>query len=108
MTIQKPYLRARTWTIFPDGALGIAWMDDHESWYPGRELRLACSCAHCIDEMTGEKMLQDHSIAADVRPVEIKPVGNYGVGIRFSDDHDTGIYTFNKLRAVCPCEACRK
>ena len=108
MTTQMPSLRARTWTIFPNGELAIVWMDDHESYFSGRELRLTCSCAHCVDEMTGEKMLQDRTVAVGVKPVEANPVGNYGLGIRFSDNHDTGIYTFKKLRAGCRCDICRK
>ena len=34
-------------------------------------------------------------------------VGNYGINIHFSDGHTTGIFTFQRLRADCPCEACR-
>ena len=34
-------------------------------------------------------------------------VGTYGLKIRWSDGHDTGIYTFERLLAACPCEACQ-
>jgi len=30
--------------------LTIRWSDGRESIYPVRDLRLACGCAHCIDE----------------------------------------------------------
>jgi DUF971 family protein len=30
----------------------------------------------------------------------MEPVGNYAYSIRFSDGHDTGIYTFELLQAL--------
>ena len=44
---------------------------------------------------------------ADVTVREVKPVGRYGLSLRFSDGHNTGIFTFNRLREICECEACR-
>jgi DUF971 family protein len=86
----------------PD-TLRISWKDRHESLYPVRALRLSCRCARCIEEWTGRPLLRDEDVAADVRPVTISPVGRYGIQIAWSDGHDTGIYTFESLRALCPC-----
>lgn len=91
---------------FPNGQLGIAWNDGHESIYDGFALRCACACAKCVDEGTGRKVLRDESVPRDVRVKEVSPVGNYGIGIAWSDGHDTGIYTFATLRSVCPCPDC--
>ena len=33
-------------------------------------------------------------------------VGNYALQIQFSDGHATGIYSFEHLREICPCERC--
>jgi DUF971 family protein len=33
-------------------------------------------------------------------------MGNYAVQITFSDGHATGIYSFEHLREICPCDAC--
>lgn len=87
--------------------LGIDWSDGHASAYEVRGLRLACACAHCVQEWTGEVMVRPETIAADVHPVGIEPVGNYGLRIEWSDGHGTGIYTFERLRALCPCAACK-
>ena len=86
--------------------LKITWQDGHESIYPARALRLACPCAACVDEMTGHVRLIASSIAETVRPVRIEPVGRYAIAITWSDGHNTGIYSFEKLRALCPC--CKK
>jgi len=59
-----------------------------------------------VDEVTGKKILIDERVPRDVRAMEFHPVGNYGVAIVWSDGHDTGIYTFDALRRLCPCEAC--
>ena len=95
--------RAARVTPFPNGELGIVWEDGHESYFPGRELRCACGCAHCVDETSGAKLLQDERVPQDLRIVEVHPVGNYAVGITWTDGHDTGIYSYARLRALCPC-----
>jgi DUF971 family protein len=88
---------------FPNGELGIVWNDGHESYYPGHFLRCACGCASCVDETSGRKVLDDDRVPADVHVIEMNPVGNYGVSVRWSDGHDTGIYPFARLRQLCPC-----
>ena len=39
-------------------------------------------------------------------PKAISLVGQYAIGIDWSDGHTTGIYNFRDLRANCPCDAC--
>ena len=93
---------------FPNGEIGVAWDDGHESIWTSRALRCQCPCAECVNEDTGEKMLRDETIPEWIRPRAIEPVGRYGVTIRWSDGHATGIYSFETLRANCPCEGCAK
>ena len=95
-------------TPFPSGEIGIVWDDGHESYFDGHFLRCKCACARCVDEMTGRKVLQDERVPRDVGVLEIHEVGNYGLGIQWSDGHDTGIYTFERLRSLCPCADCRE
>ena len=83
--------------------LRIVWKDGHESVYPVRLLRLACRCARCIEEGTGQPLLREDDVPMDVKPVNISPVGRYALQFSWSDGHDTGIYTFENLRALCPC-----
>jgi ATP-binding protein involved in chromosome partitioning len=93
---------------FPNGELGVVWDDGHESYFGGHALRCACACAQCVDEMSGQKLLRDAAVPADVRALAVHPVGNYAVAIEWSDGHDTGIYTFEALRALCSCDACTR
>lgn len=78
----------------------IRWKDGEEIVYPARFLRFHCPCAMCQDEMTGERRLQESSMAKDVHPETILPVGHYAVQIYYSDGHNTGIYTWEKLRGL--------
>ncbi len=87
--------------------LAIRWADGHESVYPVRDLRLACACAHCIDEWSGENRLDPSQVREDVQPLQIKPVGRYAIQIEWNDGHSTGMYSFDRLRKLCPCDACR-
>jgi len=90
----------------PNGEIGVVWADGHESYYSAHALRCACQCASCVDEMSGRKILRDDRVPREVRALEIHPVGNYGVSVLWSDGHDTGIYTFARLRRLCPCAEC--
>jgi ATP-binding protein involved in chromosome partitioning len=83
----------------PD-TLRIRWSDGVESLYPVRRLRLACRCAHCVEEMTGRPLLDETGVPQDVRPVRIRGVGRYALQFDWSDGHDTGIYTFEYLRQL--------
>ena len=87
--------------------LRIEWQDGHVSTYAPRGLRLACPCAGCVDEMTGERTLSPEAVPKGVHPVEIRYVGRYALRFFWSDGHDTGIYSFEYLRRLCDCEACR-
>jgi ATP-binding protein involved in chromosome partitioning len=84
----------------------IRWKDGHESGYTGYAMRVACSCAMCVDETSGKKRLRDESIRKDVHPLSIDPVGRYAIHFQWSDGHSTGIYTFEHLRELCPCPTC--
>ncbi len=80
--------------------LGIRWADGVDTEYEVRALRLACACATCVDEWSGEPRLDPASVPEDVRPTEIHRVGRYAIQIAWSDGHDSGIYPFARLRAL--------
>jgi ATP-binding protein involved in chromosome partitioning len=86
--------------------IAFAWEDGHTSVYPARELRLRCRCASCIEEMTGRRLLDPGSVPADVVAEEITLVGQYAIGVRWSDGHGSGIFNFRELREGCPCAEC--
>ena len=91
-----------------DAALRIVWDDGHESTFANAELRFRCSCAMCVDELTGVRRLQRAHIPADIRANALELVGNYAIQITWSDGHATGIYTFERLRYFCPCPLCTR
>jgi ATP-binding protein involved in chromosome partitioning len=87
--------------IRPDG-LEIKWSDGHLSRYAHRPLRLACPCAMCIDEWTGQPRLDPSAVPADVRVLDLRPVGRYALQFSFSDGHATGLYSYDRLRSLDP------
>ena len=91
----------------PDKLL-LVWGDGHESLYPFRLLRAKCTCASCVDEWTGEKLLADDRIADGIRVDRWDATGRYGLHLYFSDGHSTGIYTLKNLRGMCPCPECHE
>ncbi|HLX64374.1 MAG TPA: P-loop NTPase [Planctomycetota bacterium] len=78
----------------------IVWDDGAILAYNARELRLACPCAGCRDEMTGVRTLRDSDVPQDIKVVETRPVGRYGQNLVFSDGHASGIYVNDLLRAL--------
>ncbi len=93
-------------TAAPDG-VRITWSDESVSTWTTSSLRKACPCATCREkrrnaETTDQKprMLPVLS-AAEARPLRLEamnPVGNYAYQIAFSDGHNTGVFTFERLR----------
>jgi len=84
----------------------VTWEPGHVGRYPIRDLRLACNCAVCVDEFTGVRRLDPRSVPDDIGITGAQPVGNYAVKFVFSDGHDTGLYTFETLARLCPCDRC--
>ena len=68
-----------------DGKLGFEWNDGTRTACDVRKLRLACPCALCVDEHTGEKLLDDSTVPLDVKLEHIQSIGRYAVGLSFSD-----------------------
>lgn len=90
-----------------DDGLLIDWDGaGHRALYPARALRLSCPCAECVEEMSGRQLLDPARVPAEVRPLRLHLVGGYGLRIDWSDGHNTGIYTFERLRRECPCPRC--
>ena len=85
----------------------VWWQDGHVSLFNIKYLRCECCCAHCVSEVTGQRILDPDTVPADVSIKGAQHVGNYGVQFYFSDQHSTGIYTWQRLRELCPCETCR-
>jgi DUF971 family protein len=96
----------------------VTWSDGHASRYEFPYLRDHCPCALCNDEREKKARVgtspSGASAPSAVLPM-FKPrvtaksaiaVGNYAIQIEFSDSHATGIYSFEHLREICPCEAC--
>jgi DUF971 family protein len=83
-----------------DRRITIKWSDDSETAYDAAELRRSCPCAGCVNEWTGEKMLEDKQIADDIHFDHISIVGRYALNFHFSDGHDTGIFSFAYLRKI--------
>ena len=79
----------------------IDWNDDSCFSVPYLELRFHCPCAYCVDELTGKRTLQKETLSPEVKPNAVELIGNYAVKIRWSDQHSTGMYTFDGLRKIC-------
>ena len=93
----------------------IAWADGHKSRYDFPYLRDHCPCALCKDEREKKLAIQTPASSAvlpmfkpRVTAKGAKAIGSYAVQIEFSDGHATGIYSFEHLREICPCEDCAR
>lgn len=92
--------------------LRVTWEDEHESIFPLDALREACPCANCRG---GHEYMGP---AHDPDLIELKParsyqvedaqvVGRYALQITWNDGHNSGIYSWDYLRRICPCEVCQ-
>ena len=85
-----------------ESEVSISWSDGTETRYGAAELRRMCPCAGCVNEWTGEKMLDTATVADDLSFKHISIVGRYALNFHFSDGHDTGIFSFAYLRKLEP------
>ena len=91
--------------------LSMAWSDGHVSPFPLRYLRDECPCAEC----KGETVLL-HTFHPSPQPEKpgrydirsITPVGSYAIQMLWGDGHETGLYAWDYLRDICPCDECKK
>jgi len=96
--------------------LTVSWADGHKSLYPFGLLRKACPCASCRgghEYMSAEPdpmvfNFESFPEGPENRMISLEAVGSYAVGFQWEDGHQAGIYNWHYLRALCPCEICRK
>lgn len=96
----------------PHGGLAIEWADGIKQTLQGELVRTSCPCASCQEargESNHNKPLEAKSSLLRVvkasaeeslQLVEIWGVGNYALGLRWGDGHDTGIFSYDLLRRL--------
>ena len=77
----------------------IVWTDGQSSELTAKQLRELCQCAHCVHEITGQKLINPSLIRSDIQIIKAEPTGHYGMTVVFTDSHSTGIYAYDFLRA---------
>lgn len=77
--------------------VSVIWDDGSSKDIKNIDLRDSCKCALCIDEYTGEKTLKKEDIPKDIQGLEVVPLGNYAVSIKWSDGHSSSIYPYSSL-----------
>lgn len=84
--------------------VAIRWIDDSEGYIAMSRLRSLSPSAETAGErdLLG-KQFGGNEIGRDFSKVTVKGwniVGNYAVQFRFSDGHNTGLYSFDYLREL--------
>lgn len=90
-----------------DRGLTIEWADGATSYYTIAYLRRMSPSAdmrQLRDEMQSNPLavLPSSGTGGPVTAVDAELVGNYALKIRFSDGHETGIYSWTYLREIDP------
>jgi len=87
----------------------ITWPDGHKSEYPWDGLRAACPCVTCRGGHENMGLPPDPTVF-DLKPAQSYElvgadlVGNYALQLLWADGHRYGLYTWEYLRGLCPCE----
>ncbi len=83
----------------------IRWDDGHLGEWEWTPLRRACPCALCAGEgnLPGLISLETAFTAAQVTMERVKWIGRYALAPIWADGHDTGLFTYRKLRDECAC-----
>lgn len=83
-----------------DRVLELVWGDDDISRLPFQAIRQDCRCAACVDEFTGRQILQKESVSEKITPDDVGLTGNYALKFRWSDGHESGLFTWDHLRSL--------
>ena len=105
MERRGPQIEPREIKQEDDFTVSIVWGDDRRCRYAAAELRRACPCAQCVNEWTGERVLKPESISEKIEIKDLSVVGRYALNFRWSDGHETGIYSFRYLRELCESQS---
>jgi DUF971 family protein len=82
--------------------LNIEWENGEKTICYTKTLRQNCPCAICQEAREKREPLV--VLSSDQEHIELtdwKYVGNYAIALKWSDGHDTGIYTYEFLRQLC-------
>ncbi len=86
-----------------DDFLVIHWSDGVRARTRWTDLRKNCPCAGCNEEREKPpdpfRILKPSELVP-LKPVKIEPIGFYAYRITWSDGHDTGLFTLEKLRSL--------
>ena len=108
-----------------DEKLDVEWRDGHRCSYPITLLRSMCPCASCRALREGHEghppaiqavpppgqaappkrtslSILPGNYAQPLTALSAELVGNYALRIDWSDEHGSGIYSFQYLREICP------
>ncbi len=88
--------------------IGIDWKDGHHSQFDLRYLRDHCPCATCAGTHGTPPAAANpfQMFQPALKILEVEPVGNYAIRLKWSDGHNTGIYSYEHFRRICPCAEC--
>ena len=81
------------------GILELKYEDGGIYFLPAEFLRVNSPSAEVRGHGPGQEVLQTGKI--DVKIDNLDAVGNYAIRLHFSDDHNTGIYSWDYLRELC-------
>tara|TARA_Y100001970_G_scaffold262933_1_gene347804 strand:- start:419 stop:1744 length:1326 start_codon:yes stop_codon:yes gene_type:complete len=74
--------------------------DGKEYLIKPKTLRLECRSALSRDEFTGKPLIKPSDIPDDIYPVSMNPVGNYALGINWSDGH-ASLFPYETILSLC-------
>jgi DUF971 family protein len=86
----------------PLNLLEVDWSDGRTSRYDGGWLRFVCPCAACRGHGPGQVPEPTWAQCKDVTMRGAEAVGGYALRLGLSDGHDSGIYSWEFLRAHDP------
>ncbi len=77
----------------------VTWDDGRVAQLPIPYLRSWCPCAECQGH---SGVVRQMNVAPEMTLLDAWEIGSYAIGLRFSDRHDKGLFTWRWLAQLDP------
>lgn len=84
----------------------VQWNEKDFTVFPLNVLQKNCPCAHCVEEISGKRLVNTGTLTSPIEASHIAKIGQYGIRISFNSGCTTGIFSYDYLLHLAGTSSC--